>query len=411
METYKADNNAAISTTQDRGESIALMEPVVLSVGSKYRGELADLAIELAQASAGFKRSLPDLIVKSLADLVRLMDCYYSNLIEGHDTHPIEIERALKGEYDADSDKRNLQLEAKAHIQVQAWIDQGGLAGHEVTVQAVREIHKRFYEGSPEELLLVPEPQSGEMQSIIPGGFRTRDVQIGRHVPISPGAIPRFLIRYEDVFTRLGKAEMIVAAAAAHHRLTWIHPFLDGNGRVTRLLSHALLLQLLDTGAIWSVSRGLARNETRYKELLANCDLSRRNDLDGRGNLSEEALAEFSKFFLETCLDQVRFMQQLVQPKQLRQRILGWANNEAQAGSLPDKAARVLEALLYRGELPRSEVPNLLGMKERQSRRIVSALIDREVVVSESTRAPLTITFPAKLASSWMPGLFPDRVD
>ena len=53
------------------------------------------------------------------------MNCYYSNLIEGHDTHPIDIERALKNDYSQDAHKRDLQLEAKAHIAVQA----GSMAG------------------------------------------------------------------------------------------------------------------------------------------------------------------------------------------------------------------------------------------------------------------------------------------
>ena len=87
-----------------------------------------------------------------------------------------------------------------------------------------------------------------------------------------------------------------------------MHPFLDGNGRVARLMSHAMLLGILDTGAVWSVSRGLARNVQQYKTLLANCDATRRNDLDGRGALSEEALAELTRFFLTVCIDQVDFM-------------------------------------------------------------------------------------------------------
>lgn len=61
------------------------------------------------------------------------------------------------------------------------------------------------------------------------------------------------------------------------------------------------------------VSLGLARNVDRYKEHLADCDQPRRNDLDGRGTLSEEALANFTRFFLETCIDQVAFMEELVQ--------------------------------------------------------------------------------------------------
>jgi hypothetical protein len=106
------------------------------------------------------------------------------------------------------------------------------------------------------------------------------------------------------------------------------------NGRVARLVSHASLLDLLDTAGIWSVARGLARNVATYKEHLANCDLPRRNDLDGRGNLSEEALAALSRFFLETCLDQVSFMESLVQPDRLRTRILLWAEEEIRFGNL-----------------------------------------------------------------------------
>jgi hypothetical protein len=171
-------------------------------------------------------------------------------------------------------------------------------------------------------------------------------------VAISPGAIPRFLARFENAYAKPGKVDAILSAASAHHRLLWIHPFLDGNGRVARLMTHAMLLEALDTGAIWSVARGFARAETRYKACLAACDLGRRNDLDGRGALSEEELAAFTRFFLETCLDQVRFMRQLVEPNRLRTRILLWVEEEIRTGTLPPKASNILEAVLYRGELP-----------------------------------------------------------
>jgi Fic family protein len=191
----------------------------------------------------------------------------------------------------------------------------------------------------------------------------------------------------------------------------WIHPFLDGNGRVARLMSHAMLLEALDTGGLWSIARGLARNVRPYKSHLAACDQPRRNDLDGRGHLSEEALAALTRFFMETCLDQIQFMEALVQPKRLRDRILLWSEEEVRASTLPPKAGRILEAILYRGTLQRGEVPDLLGASERNARRIVAALAEHGVIVSESTRAPLRLAFPAKLASRWMPGLFPERSD
>jgi Fic family protein len=391
--TAKADIKPA-----DRDELVSLMEPLLVSESSRHRASLTDLALDLTQKSAGFRRSLPLTMLGSLADLVRVTNCYYSNLIEGHNTHPVDIERALKKELSADARKRDLQHESQAHIAVQQWIDAGGLKGRRaITIEGIREIHFRFCELLPEDLLWV-----------IPGELRNRDVQVGQHVAISPGALPRFLRRFEDVYGRLGRADSIISTAAAHHRLLWMHPFFDGNGRVARLMSHAILLDELDTGAVWSVARGLARDVQAYKGHLANCDMARRNDLDGRGTLSEEALADFTRFFLTTCIDQVTFMERLVQPDRLRARILMWAEEETRLGALPARAGAVLEAVLYRGELPRGEAAAVVGTGERQARRVISALVDKGVLVSENSRAPLRLVFPASLASRWMPGLFPD---
>ena len=393
------------STAQDRGEPLGLMEPLLVGETSRRRTALTDLAIELTSCSAGFRRSLPAGVLTALADLVRSMNCYYSNLIEGHDTHPVDIERALKNDYSAEPEKQNLQIEAKAHITVQKWIDDGGLKGRATTTAGIQEIHRRFAELLPEDLLWIEDPDSGERVKVIPGQIRERDVKVGRHVPVSPGAAPRFMRRFEQGYRHLGKSSAILAAAGAHHRLLWIHPFLDGNGRVARLMSYAMLLETLDTGGIWSIARGLARNDSAYKSHLAACDLRRRNDLDGRGHLSEETLADFTTFFLQTCIDQVRFMEELVQPQRLLNRILIWAEEEIRANALPPKSATVLEAILYRGELPRGEVATLLGASDRQARRVTSALIGREVIASQSSRAPMQLAIPASLASRWMHGV------
>src|SRR5450432_3059100 len=247
-------------TMVDRGESISAMEPLLITDSSRHRGALNDLAFELTQKSAGFRRSLPRPIHAPLASLVRAMNCYYSNLIEGHDTHPIDIERALKDDYSKDQKKRDLQIEAKAHMAVQKWIDDGGFSvSRAVSPEGITEIHRRFCEHLPEDLLWVDNPDTGDRARVVAGELRQRDVKVGQHVAVSPGALPRFLARFAEVYGSLGKVDGLISAAAAHHRLLWMHPFLDGNGRVARLMSHAMLLGILD----------------------------------GRGALSEEALAEF----------------------------------------------------------------------------------------------------------------------
>ena len=176
---------ADIKAVSARNESIGLMEPLLIEESSKHRGALNDLALELAQKSAGFRRSLPESLLTSLADLVRAMNCYYSNLIEGHDTHPIEIERALKGDYSKDAKKRDLQLEAKAHIEVQRWIDSGSLKGHAVAADSITEIHRRFCAALPDDLLWIEDPTTKEKIRVIPGALRDRDVAVGSHIPIS----------------------------------------------------------------------------------------------------------------------------------------------------------------------------------------------------------------------------------
>lgn len=144
------------------------------------------------------------------------MNCYYSNLIEGHDTHPVDIERALKNDYSQNTKQRYLQLEARAHITVQQWIEAGGLEDQAASVAGLREIHRRFCELLPEELLWVENPETGECMEVVPGELRQRDVKVGRHIPVSPGALPRFLQRFEATYCGLGKTDTLFAAAGAH---------------------------------------------------------------------------------------------------------------------------------------------------------------------------------------------------
>ncbi|HEY9679136.1 MAG TPA: Fic family protein [Drouetiella sp.] len=391
---------------QDRGENISKMEPLFVT-GDRYPN-ISELILELASESASLNSSLPQSINDALCVLMRAMNCYYSNLIEGHYTHPIDIERALKKDYSSDAAKRNLQLEAEAHIAVQEWIDNGGIESNIVSRATIAEIHRRFCEKLPAELLVVRDPLSGDSVEVKPGVYRTRDVQIGKLIPISPGAVPRFLDRFEASYGDLNRSQSLAAVAAAHHRLLWIHPFFDGNGRVARLLSYATLSNALGTKGIWSVARGLARKQQQYKDHLMNCDQPRQGDLDGRGNLSESALAGFTSFFLETCLDQVHFMRLLLRPDTLRHRVLGWVSNEVAEQRLPSRSQIVVDTIFRLGELPRGEVPSLLDVSHATAKRTVAALMKDGIVVSESSRAPLRLAFPARLSSVWFPGLFPE---
>jgi hypothetical protein len=168
-----------------------------------------------------------------------------------------------------------------------------------------------------------------------------------------------------------------------------------------------MLRDALDTCGLWSVARGLARNAQTYKDHLAACDASRRNDLDGRGNLSEEALVSFTAFFLDICLDQIEFMEALMRPRDLRSRIMAWADEEIRLKRLHEKAKLVLDHILFNGNLERKDLPGIVGTDDRQARRIAQPLVETGLIRSLSTRAPYALAFPAELAPRLMPGLYP----
>jgi len=405
----KPARKAAGRPLRDDGEDVFLLEPMLISQENSARAELTQLVFELTKKSSSFRSSLPRGLAEPLADFVRSMNCYYSNLIEGHDTHPVDIERALNDDLAKDDpEKRDLQLEAKAHIEVQRWIDEGGLDGKDNTVEGVREVHRRFTRLLPEDLRRVEHRDTKEKIEVIPGALRERDAMVGRHMAVSPGALTRFMRRFEKRYAGLSDFEAILAAGPAHHRLLFIHPFSDGNGRVARLMSYATLRRTLDTGGLWSIARGLARRVSDYKKHLSACDQIRQGDRDGRGHLGEAALSGFTKFFLEVCIDQTAFMSDLMQPKLLRDRIMKWAEEEAQYGRIPAKSPRVLDAILFRGSLPKSGVREVLGQSERSARDATRALSKLGIITSSGARADWQIAFPAKLAPRIAPGLFPE---
>ncbi|MBB6092489.1 Fic family protein [Povalibacter uvarum] len=371
---------------------------------------LENLAFDLAREASELSGQLHPVVRLSVAELVRSMNCHYSNLIEGHNTHPRDIDRALAEDYSADPHKRDLQFEARAHIEVQRMIDARTDFPKPPASRAFIEwAHREFCSRLPESLLTIENPDTHERLAIVPGELRKCAVAVGRHVPPPADDLPAFMARFEQAYAseRLTKPRQAIAAAAAHHRLLWIHPFLDGNGRVTRLMSHAMLLDLGVGSALWSISRGLARRSADYKRLLMAADEARKGDLDGRGALSQSALIDFCAFFLECCLDQVRYMRELLEPSELQRRIELYVRDEEDAERLPKRSFALLREALLSGELERGRVPRLIDVSERTARRVISALVDKKLLVSESHKAPLRLGFPIDVIERWFPRLYP----
>ena len=383
-----------------------MMEPTLIRVDSPHLNELEDLVWTLGQESPALAASLPQAVRVAMARLVRAMNCYYSNLIEGHNTRPIEIDRALANQYEDDPEHRDLQIEAKAHIELQGWIDEeDGLADIGLGAKGVLEIHRRFYEQLPERMHWVTNTVTGGRLRVVPGQYRRNDVQVGRHIPVPPEDIERCMRRWEAVYTKLPSRKIPLAAAAAHHRLVWIHPMLDGNGRVARLMTHAMLRKAYRGVELWSVSRGFARTNERYKYLLSCCDQPRRGDRDGRGQLSESSLIDFTRYFLKTAVDQVRFMETILKVDDFMRSLVEWMRSHKMLA----KGIPVIEKIILHGELDRSEVPSLLGMPQRSAQRVVGNLSDHYLVVSDTHKAPLRLNIPLHVAQVIFPEMIPDN--
>ena len=375
---------------------------------------LSDLVVEITEAVAQLGHGIHDDAALELSDLVRVMNCYYSNLIEGHNTRPRDIENALAGA-ELEQATRPLALEAKAHVIVQREIDGmyfDGALPVPTSADFISWVHRRFYEEMPGEFKFV-ERIDGTAIPIVPGAFRTEgddDVVVGRHQPPSSARVAAFMEHFSWRYrqARASATSKVIAIAAAHHRLNYIHPFPDGNGRVSRLMSHAMAL---DTGiggkGLWSISRGLARGlreKTEYKRMMDYADHPRMGDRDGRGNLSTKALEAYAEWFLSVVLDQIRFSSAVFAFDRLESRYRSLVASVTDDKRAPD----VISAVLRHGALERGDVSLVTRTSDRTARNTLAELVRAGFLKSRSPKTPVRIAFPLDYRERLFPNLFTD---
>jgi Fic family protein len=373
------------------------------------------------QKSAALGNRQHPVTLGTLRELLRIINSYYSNLIEGHSTHPYDIVRAMQKEYDSQPAKRDLQMESVAHITVQNDMERKLREEPEVNMtgrEFLCDLHREFYRQMPEAFRVVTNAETGKESLVVPGELREESVKVGYHELPGHKSLTAFLDRFGEFYEpkRHHGALKLVVAAAAHHRLMWIHLFLDGNGRVARLFTEAYFHRISIHGfGLWSVSRGLARRNVDYKSALSRADAPRRNDLDGRGNLSNEGLVSFCRFFLEVCLDQVEFMGGLLRLEGLLGRIRryielrgsGMIPGPAGEKSLRVSSARMLQEVLVKGESARGAVIAASGLKERTGRNLLGQLIAERLLVSDTPKGDVRLGFPIHAAGWFFPDLYP----
>ena len=400
----------ARASTAKELETPERIEPCGFEV---YSERISDLVAEVMAKSQVLGARLHPATACGLADSVRAMNCYYSNLIEGHDTRPLDIERALAGDLDEDETKRAYQVEARNHIRLQERLDRlyaTGRLDEPASVEFIAWLHREFYEGAPDAMLWVG--KGNRRIKMTPGRLRSEsheDVTVGHHQPPSSERVSAFMDYFEKTFSSGSRrpTRRITAIPIAHHRLNFIHPFSDGNGRVSRLMSHAMCLNAgIGAHGLWSVSRGLARglaSRSEYKTMMASADMPRLNDLDGRGNLSLRHLEEFVEWFLKVMLDQIDFMSGLFDLDNLQGRL----EQLREARNLRPESSAIFSELLTRGEMPRGAAVRVTGLKERTARLLLGEMVEMGLLGSATPKGPVSLRFPSNAAEILFPLLYP----
>lgn len=376
--------------------SEARIEPLLSKAG--------DLARD-ATLLAG-KRVPPELRV-----LLRSMNSYYTNRIEGQHTRPHEIEQALRQDFSANKELAARQRLAVAHIEAEAVLEQryageGGVRAL-YSVAAVQDVHKELFARLPPADLEV-----AQGQTVAPGAWREQEVRVGQHIAPAAASVPQFIDCWAQRYGAVRRGEAaLVAMACAHQRLGWVHPFMDGNGRVMRLHSHVILSAQGYTNGLWSPLRGFARGQDRYYALLADADSLRRGDLDGRGNLSEQALIAWADYVLDVCRDQVQFMARMLDFDLIKDRIeaaLVFESAVLKSG-VRKEALRPLHYLFLSGEeMARGEFKTMLGLSDRLATDALGALVKRGLLKSDSPQGKVRFGLPQHALRFLFPRLWPE---
>lgn len=383
--------------------------------GHHKMGPLLERASDLTRAASRLALPASQIPMREVGALLRRMNSYYTNRLEGEHTRPSEIERAMNQDYSRNLDLARRQRLAVAHIRsemaCESLLDEPGDPALVVSPlyqsDALRWIHSElFTDLSDSDLRL----EDGSL--LEPGELRRRQVSVGLHEAPLHSAIPAFLARWAEVYgnSRRGEAS-IVAAAASHHRLAWIHPFADGNGRVARLHTHLLLRELGLTAGLWSPLRGFARSEARYKALLAAADQHRRGDLDGRGNLTEAGLIDWINYSLDVFIDQATFMARQLDVSTMRERIaaaLTFEQEVMKSGVRAEALVPLHYLFAAQPTLPRAAFKTMTGLGDRVGTSLISALIERGFLASDTPYGELRFAIPEHALRFYFPALWPE---
>lgn len=396
------------------------LTPPLPETNGKISEKLTSLADEVWIESAKLTSVYSPQILNSIKELLRITNSYYSNLIESEGTHPIDIERAMRKNFDKDEHKKNLQQLSLIYIDIQKEIETecDNKTCSPFSKSFVKKVHNNLY--SKEEMkpfLNLKNEKTEKIITMVPGELRKIDVEVGKHIAPHFKELPHLFNTYENFYnkdlSKTSNARKLISAITAHHKLIWLHPFPDGNGRTSRLILDAQFYHIgLEGYGLWNISRGLARNKGKeYKKHLALADQPRQGDRDGRGQLSQKNLEQYVEYMLTISLDQIKFMHNLLNLQQLSTRIntyIALSQNGMYKDTLPKYSDLLLKELLLKGQIARGEVEKIIHKGRTTAAKLTSELSDLGYIESDTPKGAIRLKFNSYFSSKIFPDLIPE---
>jgi Fic family protein len=304
--------------------------------------------------------------------IFHMLESLGSARIEGNHTTLSEyIESKLDGEHRAPIDElRELENIEEA----MAYIDCSIRVGSPLTEQFIRELHVLAVRNLKRE------------GDATPGVYRVVQVGIAKseHRPPAPVQVSSYMQELVRFINEQHSAKYdLIKVALAHHRFSWVHPFGNGNGRVVRLLTYALLMKygfnVSIGGRVLNPTAVFCSDRDRYYEMLGLADTG-----------TATGLESWCEYVLRGVLDELRKVDHLADYSYLSEKILAPAVAFAKQRQLvTDLEAAVLRTVARKGIAKAADLTVVMQtMKPAQRTYQIRKLVERGMLqpLSEGAR-------------------------
>lgn len=211
-----------------------------------------------------------------------------------------------------------------------------------------------------------------------PGAYRTKGVQIAQaeHLPPDAVQVPGYMQELVAFINQTDAPKYdLIKVALAHHRFGWVHPFGNGNGRVVRLLTYALLIKygfnVKTGGRVLNPTAVFCSDREKYYAMLACADGG-----------TPAKLEQWCVYVLQGVLTELKKVDQLTRYDYLTTKILVPALTYARSrGLIAALEEAILQAAVAAGVAKAADLAGAMpGLSETQRTYQIKKLVERKML-------------------------------